>query len=138
MRLEVTDAPEEADQALVVAETRAHNRRYTVRDVRALCVFARAEDGSLIGGLTASTYWQYLEVNYLWVREGHRNAGHASALMAAAESEAIARGCKHALLDTFSFQALGFYLHLGYREFGRLSGFSGEHQRHYLYKALNG
>jgi ribosomal protein S18 acetylase RimI-like enzyme len=51
--------------------------------------------------------------------------------MADAETEARRRGCERALLD---FQALGFYQKLGYIEFGRLSGFSGKHDRYYLYK----
>lgn len=38
--------------------------------------------------------------------------------MAEAESEALQRGRKHALLDTFSFQA-------------------GEHERHYLHKMID-
>jgi GNAT superfamily N-acetyltransferase len=137
MALEVTDAPSEADEQFVIEQTRAYNRRFTARDVRRLCVFARGNDGSIIGGLSGMTYWQYLEVSYLWVGEEHRGSGHASRIMAAAEAEAIRRGCKHAVVDTFSFQALGFYLRLGYLEFGRLSGFSGEHERHYLHKALN-
>lgn len=137
MRLETTDAPAVADEQFVIEQTRAYNRRFTVRDVRHLCVFLRTDDGSIIGGISGMTYWQYLEVSYLWVSEEHRGAGHASRLMAAAESEAIKRGCKHALLDTFSFQALGFYLRLGYKEFGRLSGFSGEHDRHFLHKQLD-
>lgn len=136
MRFEVTDTPSEADENFVIAQTREYNRGFTVRDVRSLCVFARADDGSIIGGLSGKTYWQYLEVSFLWVSEAHRNSGHASRLMAAAESEALRRGCKHALLDTFSFQALGFYQRLGYKEFGRLSGFSGKHDRHYLHKEL--
>ena len=136
MRLEITDTPDEADEAFVIARTREYNRGFTDRDVRALCVFVRGDDGSIVGGLSGKTYWQYLEVSFLWVSEKHRKAGHASRLMAAAESEALRRGCKHALLDTFSFQALGFYQRLGYREFGRLSGFSGKHDRHYLHKAL--
>jgi ribosomal protein S18 acetylase RimI-like enzyme len=136
MRLEVTDTPGTADEEFVIAQTRAYNRAFTVRDVRALCVFVRDEGGRIVGGLLGKTYWQYLEVSFLWVSEEHRNAGHASKLMAAAESEAVGRGCTHAMLDTFSFQALGFYQRLGYREFGRLSGFSGKHDRHYLHKAL--
>jgi GNAT superfamily N-acetyltransferase len=67
----------------------------------------------------------------------HRNEGHASRLLIAAESEARKRGCKHAFLDTFSFQALGFYYKLGYSEFGRLDEFSDKHKRHCLHKRLD-
>jgi GNAT superfamily N-acetyltransferase len=57
--------------------------------------------------------------------------------MDAAEKEARARGCERVFLDTLSFQALEFYTKRGYAEFGRLSGFSGKHDRHYLYKHLD-
>jgi predicted GNAT family acetyltransferase len=64
----------------------------------------------------------------------YRERGLASDLMVVAESEALERGCKHAFLDTFSFKALGFYKKLGYAEFGRLCGFSGQYERHFLKK----
>lgn len=136
MKIEITASPSEADEAYVVAQTRAYNEAFTPNDVQALCVFARSDDGSIVGGLTGKTYWNYLDVAFLWVHEKHRGAGHATSLMAAAEDEALKRGCRHAILDTFSFQALGFYKKLGYSEFGRLSAFAGNHDRHYLHKAL--
>jgi len=137
LEIEVTDAPRPGDETFVIEQTRAYNRRFTQRDVRSLCVFAREPDGSIVGGLSGMTYWQYLEVSYLWVSDAHRGCGYATKLMAAAESEARARGCRHAHVDTFSFQALGFYLRMGYREFGRLSGFAGKYDRHFLHKDLD-
>ncbi len=137
MEIEVTDAPRPEDETFVIEQTRAYNRRFTQRDGRSLCVFARAADGSIVGGLTGMTYWEYLEVSYLWVDEAHRGAGHAATMMAAAESEARARGCRHALVDTFSFQAPGFYQRIGYGEFGRLHGFAGKYDRHFLHKDLD-
>jgi ribosomal protein S18 acetylase RimI-like enzyme len=137
MDVEVTDAPNEADETLIIAQTHAYNASFTQKDVRRLCVFARDVDGSIIGGLTGKTYWHYLEVAFLWVSEEHRHVGHASKILQAAESEARRRGCKHALLDTYSFQALGFYQKNGYKEFGRLTGFSSKHDRHYLHKKLD-
>jgi ribosomal protein S18 acetylase RimI-like enzyme len=137
MRLEVTDSPRETDEAFVIAQVHAYNATFAAKDTRSLCVFAHDDEGSIIGGLTGRTNWQYLEVLFLWVHEEHRKSGHASKLLAAAESEAIRRGCKHARLDTYSFQALGFYLKLGYEEVGQLPGFGGEHTRHFLHKALH-
>lgn len=137
MKIEVTDAQNEHDDAFVVSQLRAYNAAFTVKDFKLLRVFARDADGSVVGGLLADTYWQYLEVHVVWVSEAHRNAGHASQLLNAAENEARQRGCKHAFLDTFSFQARGFYEKLGYSEFGRLEEFSGKHERHYLHKRLD-
>jgi GNAT superfamily N-acetyltransferase len=137
MKIEVTDVRNELDDAFVASQLGAYNAAFAVKDFKLLRVFARDADGSVIGGLLADTYWQYLEVHKLWVSEAHRKAGHASRLLNAAETEARRRGCKHAFLDTFSFQALGFYQKLGYSEFGRLEEFSGEHDRHYLHKRLD-
>jgi ribosomal protein S18 acetylase RimI-like enzyme len=136
MKIEVTASPLEQDEAFVVAQTRAFNSVFMPDDVQALCVFARDASGNIVGGLTGKTYWNYLDISFLWVHEAHRGAGHATALMSAAESEARSRGCFNVFLDTFSFQALCFYRKLGYSEFGRLSGFAGSHDRHYLHKAL--
>jgi ribosomal protein S18 acetylase RimI-like enzyme len=132
MRIELTDSPDDCDEALVIAQTRAYNAAFTSEDVRSLCVFIRDDEGRVIGGVTAKTYWEYLEIQFLWVHKHHRDTELGSELMVAAEAEAARRGCKHAFLDTLSFQALGFYTKLGYAEFGRLSGFGGRHERHFL------
>jgi ribosomal protein S18 acetylase RimI-like enzyme len=136
MRVEFTDTPDERDEAFIIAQTRAYNAAFTDEDVRSLCVFIRDDEERVIGGVTAKTYWEYLEIQFLWVHEDHRDGGLGSKLIVAAEAEAWSRGCKHAFLDTLSFQALGFYRKLGYSEFGRLSEFSGRHERHFLRKVL--
>jgi hypothetical protein len=46
------------------------------------------------------------------------------------------QGGRHVFLDTFSFQAPGFYLKHGYEVFGELPGFPAGHTRFYLKKAL--
>lgn len=38
-------------------------------DVKSLSVFARAEDGRIVDGFTSKTYWNYLDVSFLWVHE---------------------------------------------------------------------
>lgn len=120
----------------MIAKTREYNASFAENDLKSLCVFARKESGEIIGGLTGRTHWQCLDIAYLWVDERHRGRGFASRIMDAAESEAFSRGCRRAFLDTLSFQALNFYQKRGYTEFGRLSGFSGKHDRHYLWKRL--
>ena len=136
MKMEVTDTPLEQDEAFIIAKTRTYNASFVENDVRSLCVFVRDNNEALIGGLTGRTYWRYLDIAFLWVNEGQRGRGLATQLMQAAESEARNRGCENVFLDTLSFQALGFYLKLGYTEFGRLSGFGGKHDRYWLRKSL--
>ena len=56
--------------------------------------------------------------------------------MQAAEAEAHERGCVGSTLDTFSFQALGFYKKIGYDFVGNLTGYDDKYERYYLKKHL--
>lgn len=76
-----------------------------------------------------------VEVRGVWVDPDLRGAGIGRALMAELEREARHRGSTRAALDTYSWQAVGFYQRLGYREFGVLDYPNGR-RRHFLVKDL--
>jgi GNAT superfamily N-acetyltransferase len=90
----------------------------------------------ILGGLYGSTWMSYLHVSLLFVPESMRGAGVGRRLMTEAEAEAVRRGCSAASLDTFSFQARGFYEKLGYSVFGTLDDYPPGHSRFYLTKRL--
>lgn len=98
-----------------------------------LAVVARS-DGNIVGGLLGLTNWNWLFVRQLWVADAFRSTGTGSRLMRAAEAEAVARGCAHAHLDTFEFQALAFYRKLGYEVFGELDDYPPGFRRFFLQK----
>jgi GNAT superfamily N-acetyltransferase len=136
MSLEVTSDPNPEDEWKIIEGTRTYNRIHMPKDLEPLCIFDRLDSGEIVAGLTGKTYWNYLDIGFLWVADAYRNQGRATAIMRAAEEEALRRGCFNVLLDTYSFQALGFYEKLGYREYGSLNGFTGARTRHYLRKQL--
>lgn len=78
--------------------------------------------GIVLGGLSGMIFGSYLEVKLLWVAEELRGKGVGAALLKRAEDEARARGCLHAIVDTFDFQAEGFYLKNQYIPYARLPG----------------
>ena len=53
-----------------------------------------------------------------------------------AEAEAVVRGCHGAWLDTFDFQARGFYEKLGYTCFAELPEYPIGHSRFFMKKPL--
>jgi GNAT superfamily N-acetyltransferase len=89
-----------------------------------------------VGGLVGWTSFSYLYVNLLYLPDTLRSAGLGSQMMALAEEEAARRGCHGAWLDTFSFQARGFYERLGYTLFGAIEDYPPGHSRYFLKKAL--
>jgi hypothetical protein len=56
--------------------------------------------------------------------------------MEAAEQRAVERGCRHVFLDTFSFQAPGFYEKLAYQLYAKADDWPVGHAHHFLRKDL--
>jgi ribosomal protein S18 acetylase RimI-like enzyme len=108
----------------------------SVADAQALSVFARDANGTVIGGVLGETWGEWLDIWQVWVDPAFHRQGLGSRLLRAAEQAAIARGCRHAQLDTYSFQAPEFYAKQGYEVFGLLEGMPDGHKRFYLRKRL--
>ena len=104
---------------------------------RLLAVLVKDEVGKVLGGLWGSTAWEWLFVHLFWLPEGLRGDGLGRDLLHRAEVEALSRGCRNAWLDTYSFQARGFYEKLGYRVFGTLVDYPPGHHRFFLQKRLS-
>jgi GNAT superfamily N-acetyltransferase len=129
--------PDPADVRAVRDGLDAYNRARVSDDTyRRLTLILRDPDATVVGGLLGGTYWGWLYVEILWVAEHVRGAGHGRALLAAAEQEAVRRGCHHAHLDTMSFQSRSFYERQGYTVFGELRDIPAGHQRYFMQKAL--
>lgn len=102
---------------------------------RALCVAIEGE-GGVEGGLYGWTSYDWLFVEYLFVPEALRRQGTGATLMDRAEQEAQARGCVGVWLDTFSFQARGFYEKLGYELAGTIPDHPRGGARYFMMKRL--
>ncbi|WP_344838383.1 GNAT family N-acetyltransferase [Actinocorallia longicatena] len=105
-----------ARNLLMSPELAAAKELYGKDDVP-LEVYA-VEDGELVGGLAGETWLSWLHVELLWVRD--RGDGLGSRLLATAEEIARGRGCTGSRLETWSFQAPGFYAKQGYRIVGEV------------------
>ena len=101
-----------------------------------LCFVLHAPDQEVVGGVLGETYWDWLYIDLLWVKDELRGRGYGRRLLTLAENEARQRGAKNAYLDTFSFQAPEFYEQLGYEVFGELQDYPAGHQRYFFTKKL--
>ncbi|GAP97403.1 putative N-acetylmannosamine-6-phosphate 2-epimerase [Leptolyngbya sp. NIES-2104] len=86
-------------------------------------IFLLDDRQKIRAGLVGLTRWNWLLIETLWVEESLRHQGFGKRLMHLAEQEAKQRGCTEAILDTFSFQAKGFYEKLGYEMFAQVDDY---------------
>lgn len=136
--IEITENPRQEDIQAVRDGLTAYNDQHTVPDgYLPLTILLRDGKGILCGGLLGETFWRWLHVSILWIADEHRGRGHGSALLRAAEGEAIARGCLGAFLDTLDFQAPGFYAKHGYIVWGEIDDLPPGSRRIFYQKRLS-
>ena len=101
-----------------------------------LNLYVEDEKGNLLAGLIAETFGNWLEIEYLFVKEELREQGIGSRLLQQAETEAKNRNCRFAFVNTYQFQAPDFYKRHGYKEVFTLKDYPYTGQRHYYQKDL--
>ena len=79
-----------------------------------LAIFVR-DAGTVVAGISGWTWGDCCELQSLWVEPSRRGRGLATRLIAAAEAEAVARGCTQTVHFTYDFQARALYERSGYR-----------------------
>ena len=138
LRLEPTlETDEAAIQWLGAAIDAFNERAMGVGQDRRISVWLRDGDGTVKGGCTGYIVGgDECYVTLLYVDESLRGQGHGEKLLTALEELAAREKCRFVALDTFDFQAPGFYRRLGYVSFGRIDDFFRGHGRTWFKKML--
>jgi GNAT superfamily N-acetyltransferase len=90
---------------------------------QSVCLNAKDDGGNLLGGFRGEIYFHWLFINVLFVEERERRNGLGARLLAEGEAHAKAKGALHSRLETFEWQAPGFYLKHGYKELIRMPNY---------------
>lgn len=139
-RLEIKEC-EEGDQNFIVNKLVEYNlsqvspmQEFRFRDVSRKIV---DEDGKIVAGVIGKlNAWNCLHIDFLWVDREYRKKGLGSKILSEVEAVSKEYGCYLVYLDTFDFQAKGFYLKHGYRVFGTLNNCPPNHKKYFLEKSL--
>ena len=134
IRLEDT----ESQKAQKIGElVRSYNRsKREAAESEPLNLYVEDDSGELLAGLVAETFGNWLEIEYLFVKEELRGQGIGSQLLQQGESEAKKRNCRYVFVNTYQFQAPAFYQKHGYQEVFTLKDYPCTGQRHYYQKDL--
>ena len=136
--IEQTDTPDWGVWQMLSRPLTAYNETFAgPEDFRFLILLLREPDTrEVTGGLWGRTLFGWLYIHLLVVPEALRRQGLGTRLMRLAEDEALARGCRGALVDTFSFQARPFYERLGYRVYATIEDYPPGHCCYSMKKLL--
>ena len=134
IRLENTESQKAQEIGNLI---RSYNRsKREAAECEPLNLYVEDEQGQLLAGLVAETFGNWLEIEYLFVKEDLRGQGIGSQLLQQAESEAKKRNCRFAFVNTYQFQAPAFYQKYGYKEVFTMKEYPYTGQRHYYQKEL--
>lgn len=133
----LTDVADRAVHDAILSSLVAYNAsRAGPNHGRPLVLEVRDDTGAVIGGLWGYTSYGWLFTELFVLPASLRGQGLGRDLLRTAETEARARGCHSAWLDTFEFQARAFYEKFGYACFGELPDYPHGHSRFFMQKSL--
>jgi GNAT superfamily N-acetyltransferase len=134
----MTDKQDAADIQMLVRELIQFNEQHGgPRNAPSLLLFVSdPETQEAFGGLYGATVYDRLKIELIYLPETLRGKGLRRELVRKAEEEAVRRGCRGVLLETFDFQARGFYERLGYEVYGTVENFPPGHNLFSMQKKL--
>lgn len=88
-----------------------------------LSIVVRDASGQVVAGITGWTWGGCCELAQMWVDPSLRHNGLGAGLIAAAEEEALRRGCAQVVFFTHVVPASGLYERLGYETVGVVEGY---------------
>lgn len=141
MKIELALSPSTEDLNTISQGIKSFNQKHIPDEMvfeadTRFAVFAKNDDGKVIGGVRATAFWNYCIIELLWLSDEARGMGVGSQLMAETESYAREKGFTYARTETLSFQAKPFYEKLGYKVFGELKDYPKGHTTYCLVKEL--
>jgi len=129
--------PADEDRDAILQPILAYNlSKAGEENYKKLALFLRDEHGTVQGGLWAKRYYDWVFVDLLFVPEDLRGQDMGTDLLGQTENWARSEGCVGVWLDTFAFQAPGFYLKRGYTVFGELPNYPKPFSRFFFSKVF--
>lgn len=141
MNIEVTSTPKKEDLQTISQGIKTYNQQHIPDGVvfeedTKFAVFAKDDNGKVLGGIRACAFWNYCIIELLWLSENTRGLGIGKQLIEAAEKFALEKGFNYMRTETLSFQACPFYEKMGYTVFGELPNYPKGHTTYCLFKEL--
>ena len=137
LSLVLPPVPDRADREIILKRLAAFEaEKAGPLDVQPLAILLKDSEGVTQGGLWGVSLFRWLVIELVFVPPEARGAGLGRDIMVRAEAVARQRGCIGIWLDTYSFQARGFYEKLGFAVFGQVDDHPPGETRFFMQKRI--
>ena len=133
-KLENVESEKAKEIVNLIREYNRSNRESSKSEL--LNIYMEDEQGNILAGMVSETFGNWLEIEYLYVRDDLRGECIGSKILEKAEKESKSRGCKYSFVNTFNFQLPNFYKKHGYKEVFALNEYPYTGERYYYTKVL--
>jgi GNAT superfamily N-acetyltransferase len=114
--ISITDNPDPIDLQIIREDLDGHHAAHSPPvDWLPLAAIMRNPQGEIIAGVIGGSYWGWLYISRVWVKDRLRRKNYSLRLLKEAEKEALHRSCGHSFVETQDFESMLFYEDFGYR-----------------------
>lgn len=113
--ISLTDKPDPLDLQVIREDSDGHHAAHTPpMDWLPLVALMHDMQGNIIAGVVGGTYWGWLYISRVWVKDPVRRKTYSFRLLKEVEKEALHRGSEHAFIETQDYDSMLFYESIGY------------------------
>ena len=135
MNIEINDYVDELVKGVVFSGLRSYNDKFAKRNQMDFSIVAK-HDEKIVGVAMGESKYDWLILQYLWIEELFRGQGLGNTIIKNLETLARKRNLVGIHLDTFEFQARGFYEKSGFVLFGEIDDHPSGYKRYFMKKNL--
>jgi ribosomal protein S18 acetylase RimI-like enzyme len=136
MKIESFDHIDELSRGIVFNGLKSYNEKFAIRNQSDFTISAKDQD-LIIGVAMGESKFDWLILQYFWIDEKYRGRGLGKTILNSVENLARNRKLYGIHLETFEFQARGFYEKSGFRVFGEVENHPNGYKRYYMKKVLH-
>lgn len=113
-----------------------NKEHFETLDQKEFLISIKNDEDELIAGISGEIFGEWMEVDYLAVKNDYRKESYGKQLLLKAEELALKQSCKQILISTFGFQGKDYYPKYGYKEVLVLKNYPLTGTEHFFIKEI--
>lgn len=140
LKIQISNSEDRSYRDFLVEKIKSFNNRTSpehqnlrdTKNIEHFHVVVTTDKGQFVGGISASSYWQALEIDDLFIESDYRHRGIGTMLMEESIKFAKEHELKFIHFRAYTFQGPHFFERLGFKIVGEMKNFPGEESYYWM------